>query len=190
MGEELSDKTTSPARLRERKRRMGVGGLEPRDCFPNLYVLTKTTHSLKPAKAFTISWRRRYLDRICFSMWEWMWKTKSVFAWLFIGWSVSTLFTFTNMCVLCQTVWLWDCNWFMFFELWCVLNGAIMTAYEFFIPVSVLLSGQMCLSKVYLRVTLHLHLGVKSSDECGNSLAAHYLSLKVFTVRANWCCLQ
>lgn len=73
MGEELSDKTTSPARLREkvgederrgardrmrereREREGEIEREESRDCFPNLYVLTKTTYSLKLAKAFTIS---------------------------------------------------------------------------------------------------------------------------------------
>lgn len=66
VGEKLSDKTTSPARLREmvgEDERRGEGGRE-RECkrvwsqetvSPNLYVLTKTTYSLKLPKAFTIS---------------------------------------------------------------------------------------------------------------------------------------
>lgn len=82
VGEKLSDKTTSPARRgeicwgrmkgegreREREKQTERGremSVEPRDSFPNLYVLTKTTYSLMLAKAFTISWRRRALDWIC-----------------------------------------------------------------------------------------------------------------------------
>ncbi len=42
-------------RERETKNEGEIEREEPRDCFPNLYVLTKTTYSLKPAKAFTIS---------------------------------------------------------------------------------------------------------------------------------------
>lgn len=107
-------------RMRERKK----GEREPRDCFPNLYVLTKTTYSLKLAKASSIS-RRRSLGQDVFTYPVWGFVcvcNRESECGMTLCLECVLVYVYENAC--CVQI---DCNWFVFLNsvhsVWRLGNG-------------------------------------------------------------------